>query len=79
MDSYTRKTWVPDMRYFYIYSVSPGGLSSTEVDNLLIDLAATTWKNEKKIYILGTNALRTSASNTAVATLTSMGVSVTTN
>lgn len=79
MDSYTSKTWVPGMRYFYLYTVSPGGLNSTEVDNLLIDLAATTWTVDKKIYILGTNAARTSASDAAVASLISMGVSVTTN
>ena len=79
MNSYTRKTWVANMKYLYLYTVSPGGLDSTEVDNLLIDLAATTWTVDKKIYILGTNAARTSASDSAVATLISMGVSVTTN
>ena len=73
------RTWPNNMYYLNIYAVSPGGLDSTEVDNLLIDLAATTWTAEKKIYIQGTNAARTSASDAAVATLSGMGVAVYTN
>jgi hypothetical protein len=55
-----------------------GGFTTTEVDNILIDLAtyATTWTDYKSINI--PNSSRTSASDAAVATLVSRGVTITT-
>lgn len=71
------RSWTASMNTIGIYTVS-GGLSTAEVDNLLIDLAKTTWTGSKIISITGTSESRSSASNTAVATLTSKGVTVTT-
>lgn len=66
---------------FQINQASGFGLSSTEVDNLLIDLAtyATTWVGSKYVNIAGNNAARTSASDAAVSTLQGLSVTVITN
>jgi len=50
------------------------GLSSAEVDNLLIDLSSATWSGGKYIVLKGSNATRTAASDAAVATLLGLGV-----
>ena len=77
---YSGKTWANNQRRVYHVPISGGGLSSAEVDQLLIDLASAggTWSTEKQVYLKGTNAARTSASDAAVATLVSKGVTVTT-
>ena len=69
------------MNYFYLVPVSGGGLSSTEIDNLIIDLDnGNTWGGSSRtLYLKGTNAARTSASDAAVASLVSKSVTVTTN
>jgi hypothetical protein len=54
------------------------GLSGTEVDNYLIRKAAA-GKTGGVVYIAGTNAARSSASDAAVTTLTGNGVTVTAN
>ena len=55
-------------------------LTSTMVDNLLIDLAkVTTWTGAKTVTIKGNSGARTSASDAAVATLVGKGVAVSTN
>ena len=81
LSAYTSRSWPTSMRQVYLTPVSPGGLSSTAVDQLLIDLAAyvTTWTIEKVVTLTGANAARTSASATAVTTLQGRGVTVTTN
>ncbi len=79
---YTSGTlWPTSMRRMVIFQSSGFGFDSTEVDNLLIDLAArvTTWTNEKTIDLRGANAVRTPASDAAVATLESRGAVVYTN
>jgi hypothetical protein len=55
--------------------------TSAMTDALLIDLLTVgdTWINEKLIDLRGNCGARTSASDAAVATLTSYGVSVLTN
>ena len=77
---YSGKIWANDQRRVYHVPVAGGGLSSAEIDQLLIDLAAAggTWGADKEVYLRGTNAARTSASDAAVATLVSKGVAVTT-
>jgi hypothetical protein len=65
------------MRYVLTYSA----LTSTEVDDLLIAMATvTSWTNENQIQLNGcSNAARTSASDSAVTTLTgTYGVTVVT-
>lgn len=70
------RIWSNGMDIVQIQGIS----SSTDIDNLIIDLSQTTWSGNKLIRLnyVG-NASRTSASNDAVATLSSMGVSVLTN
>lgn len=81
ISDYTTRTWANNQQRVYLIPVAPGGLDSTEVDQLLIDLAAAggTWTGDKQVYIKGTCAARTAASDAAVATLLGKGVSVTTN
>lgn len=75
--SYTPgRSWISNMRAF---NVSTLPLTSTEVDNLLIDLSNTTWNINSTLTITGNAAPRTSVSNAAVSKLQSMGVTVTTN
>jgi len=67
--SYTTKTWAPEMRLISLNQ----GLNTSEIDQLLIDLSATTWI-DGQIDIVGT---RSAASNAAVTSLQAQGVSVT--
>lgn len=62
-------SWLGLMSSITILPVS-GGLSSNEVDNLIIDLSNTNWANSGgSIRIQGTNQVRTSASDSAVLIL----------
>jgi hypothetical protein len=77
--SYPR-TWPNLMKNVSVQPKIGYGLNSTEVDNLLIDLASRTWTGtEKEVWLKGGTAPRTAASNTAVTTLQGKGVTVTTN
>jgi len=67
--SYTTKTWAPEMRLISLNQ----GLNTSEIDQLLIDLSATTWI-DGQIDIVGT---RSAASNAAVTSLQAQGVYVT--
>jgi hypothetical protein len=63
------KDWGNLMNYFHFYPFMVG-LSSDEVDNLLIDLAKVPeWMYTKIIRLKGANAARTSASDAAVDSL----------
>ena len=74
------KTWATNYNHFLIRQAVGSGLSSTEVDNLLIDMSAATWGGSSRtLDVRGVNAARTSASNAAVATLLSKSVNVLTN
>lgn len=77
---YVTRTWPSTMQFFIL---SPGvgyGLSSAEVDQVLIDLANYNWGGSKEITLTGSNAARTSASDAAVTHLTVVhGCTVTTN
>jgi len=67
------------MNRIYFVPTGSGGLTSAEIDQLLADLANTTWTGDKTIKLTGTNAPRTTGSNADVATLTGLGVTTTTN
>lgn len=68
------KTWADPMIRVYLFTQSPS-FSPGAVDAMLIDLAAvTTWVSDKIVGIVGVT--RTSASDAAVATLISKGVTV---
>lgn len=73
---YDAKTWTGNLASIGIKNV---GLASSELDQLLIDLSNATWKPSGEININRGNkamAVRTSASNAAVAILQSKGVSI---
>lgn len=74
------KTWNNNINFFRITPVAGGGLSSTEVDNLIIDLNGSAWAGTSRtLSLIGTNAARTAASNAAVTSLTTnKSVTVTT-
>jgi hypothetical protein len=73
------RIWKTPFEYFYLRSVT--GLSTTAVDNILIDMASsiTTSAGNKTIDLQGTNGARTSASNSAVTYLQGIGFTVLTN
>jgi len=76
----SNRIWANNFDYLYYRPTAGNGLSSTEVDNLLIDLAnVSTFKFNKTIDVAGNNNARTSASDAAVAILLSKGVTVVTN
>jgi hypothetical protein len=69
------RTWAPQMINVYIQAPSTiFGLTSSEVDNLLIDLNNTTWNPTGPRIELINNGPRTSTSDSAVFGLTSKGV-----
>ena len=73
-------TFAENFQYMLSLPAAGSGLDSTEVDNLLIDLAKiTTWAGAKVIDIAGNNAARTGASDAAVTDLQAKGVTVTVN
>jgi len=78
------RVWDNDMWYFYFDAPGGSGLDSSEVDNLLIDLAVSSWNYAVSLgggycRIAGNNAARTIASDAAVATLIGLGITVVTN
>jgi hypothetical protein len=65
--------------YYFVNRPAPGyGLTSTMVDNLLIDLD-TSGMSSGNIYLDGNNSPRTTASDAAVTSLQGKGVNVYTN
>jgi hypothetical protein len=79
--TYSTTVWPTTMDRVYYTPTSGNGLTSAEVDQWLIDLAAycTTWTGYMSVGLAGNNAARTVASTPAVNTLTARGVAVTTN
>ena len=75
------KDWANLMNYFYLVPSAGGGLSATEIDNLIIDLDnGNTWGGgSRTLYLKGTNAAPTAASLAARTSLTGKGVTITTN
>ena len=77
----TTRTWPANISSIYLRP-SVGSMPSADVDRLLVDLAATsgiTAVTEKLIDLRGNCGARTSASDAAVATLTTAGFTVYTN
>lgn len=72
------RTWANNMKTVKVLPIS-GGLSATEIDNLLIDLSVVSWQTGGAIDLRGANSPRTTSSNSAVALLGTKGVTVTTN
>ena len=77
---YTSRTWITKPATFKLIPVSPGGLSTAEVDQLLIDFDDDlTWASGDVITLTGTNEARSSASDDAVNNMTAEGATITTN
>jgi len=77
----TTRTWPANISQIYLRP-SVGSMPSADVDRLLIDLAATSGikaVSTKLIDLRGNCGARTSASDAAVATLTTAGFTVYTN
>lgn len=73
------REWAENIAGIDLRPSADAGLSTEEVDNLLIDLARTTWVNterEPRLWLIGGNMPRSSASDDAVAVLEDMGVNV---
>ena len=79
--NYTGKIWTTNMSFFSCSSFRPGySFSSSEIDQLLIDFDEDLdWSGGGKIYLIGTNAPRTSASDAAVNNIVAEGGTVITN
>ena len=72
------KSWNTLSRFQHL--PSPGfGLTSSEVDQLLISLSTATWSSTKSLYLDGANGPRTSVSDAAVLGLSAKGVLVRVN
>ena len=79
-DYTTPHTWTSKPETFILTPVGVGGLSTAEIDNLLIDFDADlTWAVGNVITLTGTNAVRSAASDAAVASITGEGATITTN
>jgi hypothetical protein len=78
ISDYITKTWTTIPVAFDLRPVSPGGLSTAEIDQLLIDLDTDLTWTSGTITLTGTNAPRSAASDAAVANLILEGVTVTT-
>nr|QNO41556.1 hypothetical protein MPGNBCFJ_00020 [Methanosarcinales archaeon ANME-2c ERB4] len=79
-DYTTPHTWTTKPTTFIVVPVGAGGLSTAEVDNLLIDFDADlVWAAGNVITLMGTNAARSVASDAAVANMVAEGATVTTN
>ena len=81
VDDYTSgRIWANNQNTVQSLTAIGFGLTSTEVDNLLIDLSnVVNWTGARLISIAGNNAARTIASDAAVLILIGKGVTVITN
>ena len=79
IDTYTTRTWATKPSTFVFVPVSPGGLSETEINQLLVDLDEDLEWTSGTITLTGTNAAPTGAGLTAVNNMRSEGATVTVN
>jgi hypothetical protein len=80
ISDYTSKVWTTKPSTFYFEPTGVGGLSTAEIDQLLIDFDDDlVWAAGNTITLTGTNAARSSASDAAVANMVAEGATVTTN
>ena len=75
--NYMPTTWAPSYQFFLFRpTTTTNPMGTDEIDQALIDAAATTWTGSRIIYIDGNNGVRSSASDAAVAALQAMEVTL---
>jgi len=81
IDSYTPISWSTDtIMSFTLIPVDPGGLNTTDIDNLLIDWdSSDTITSYGHITLTGSCESRSAASDDAVANMESRGITITLN
>jgi len=82
VSDYTGKPWTKPGYYFYLIPTGVGGLSSAEIDQLLIDMdtdCAFSGSVSKTIVVQGTNGAPTATSLAARTSLIAKGVTLLTN
>ncbi len=81
ISDYVTRSWANNMTRVYCIPVAPGGLDSSEIDQLLIDLAAAggTWVAPKEVNLTGVNAAPGVDGLAARDVLVDKGVTVTVN
>ena len=85
INTYTAgRVWSNSFNYLYFNPVSPGGLNSTKMDNLFIDVSASVRDLSSAgyygtLYLKGSNAAPTAASLVARTALTAEHYNITTN
>lgn len=79
MVNYTSGATWPDISTIKINPSVGYGYSSTEIDNILIDMAASTSLANRTINLQGSNGVRTTASDDAVLTLQGRGCTLNLN
>jgi len=79
VNTYTSKLWNALMGRVTHSPASGFGLSTADVDQLLIDLSTVSWNRNQLISIAGNNSPRSAASDAAVTSLVAAGVTVITN
>ena len=80
ISEYTGKTWTTNMSMFRIIPVSPGGLSSSEMDQLIIDLDTDLdWSGGGQIILTGANEPPTGIGQAAIDNIVAEGGTVIVN
>jgi hypothetical protein len=79
IDTYTTRTWTTKPSMFTLVPVSPGGLSETEINQLLVDLDEDLEWTSGTITLTGTNAAPTGVGLTAANNMDAEGATVTVN
>jgi hypothetical protein len=79
IDTYTTRTWTTKPSTFKLIPVSPGGLSETEINQLLVDLDEDLEWTSGTITLTGTNAAPTGEGLTAANNMDAEGATVTVN
>jgi hypothetical protein len=79
IDTYTTRTWTTKPSTFVFVPVSPGGLSETEINQLLVDLDEDLEWTSGTITLTGTNAAPTGVGLTAANNMDAEGATVTVN
>ncbi len=79
VDSAQLYAHAPESALNWVDLGSGGGLGTEDLDNLLNDLAETTWRGDRTVRIGGANPPRSRASDSAIEKMNQAGLRVTVN